>query len=334
MPRHAALLDVAGHLPAQVLTNQELADLYPTWPAEKIEAKTGIRERRIAGPDELASDLAAAAAEELFSRGRADREQVDYVLFCTQSPDYVMPTTACLLQDRLNLPQSAGALDFNLGCSGFVYGLGLAKGLVESGQASQVLLLTAETYSKWIHPQDYSVRTLFGDGAAAALIGAVESDEPALGPFVYGTDGSGAANLMVRAGGLRHPQAAPCGADQPGEGNLSMNGGEVFAFSLRAVPAAVDRLLVEAELDRDEVDLWVLHQANQYMLEHLRRKIQAPPEKFVIAMAESGNTVSATIPLALRVTADEGRLQPGHRVAVVGFGIGYSWAAGLLRWQG
>src|SRR5205814_5406449 len=136
---------------------------FPDWPVKKIEAKTGIHERHIAGAEQTSADLGFLAARKLFDSGACKPEGIDYLLFCTQSPDYFLPSTACLLQDRLGIPTTAGALDFNLGCSGYIYGLGLAQGLISSGQASNVLLITAETYSKFIHPRDKSVRTIFGD---------------------------------------------------------------------------------------------------------------------------------------------------------------------------
>ncbi len=183
-------------LPDTVLTNEQLSLEFPGWSVEKIEEKTGISERRIAGPGEFASDLGVSAVQRLFASGACQPSDVDFLLYCTQSPDYYLPTTACLMQERLAIPTTAGALDFNLGCSGYIYGLGLAKGLVETGQARNVLLVTAETYSKFIYPQDRSVRTLFGDGAAATLIQGAESPVDCIGPFVYGTDGRGADNLI------------------------------------------------------------------------------------------------------------------------------------------
>jgi 3-oxoacyl-[acyl-carrier-protein] synthase-3 len=221
-----------------------------------------------------------------------------------------------------------------------VYGLGLATGLIESGQARNVLLITSETYSKFIHPGDKSVRTLFGDAAAATLISAVDTQVAGVGPFIYGTDGKGAANLIVPAGGMRKPhapQTAVVSADDSGnersEDNLYMNGAEIFAFTLRTVPKAVENLLAKSALSVDDVDLFVFHQANQYMLEHLRLKMKLPAEKFVVAMSDCGNTVSSTIPIALSRAHEQGRIVEGARVMLVGFGVGYSWGACLLRWQ-
>ncbi len=337
----AALRAVNYVVPESRLTNDDLSAAFEGWSAEKIEQKTGIRERRIASPGECSSDLAFGAARRLFGTGVCGPCDVDFVLLCTQTPDYVLPTTACLLQERLGIPRTAGALDYNLGCSGYVYGLGLAKGLVETGQARRVLLLTAETYSKLIHPLDRSVRTLFGDAGAATLVEATscEAEDLPIGPFVYGTDGTGAANLMVPKSGFREPPGAEDGtAAQDEQGNwrapsqLYMNGAEIFNFSIRTVPACVSRLLEEAHIQTSDVDLFVFHQANRYMLEHLRRKMGIPQDRFVIAMSDTGNTVSATIPIALCEAAAAGQLRHGMRVALVGFGVGYSWAAALVRW--
>ena len=323
----AAVRAIEYHVPEKVLGNDELADAFSGWTPAKIADKLGIVERRIAAPEECASDLAVAAARKLFASGACRPEEIDFLLLCTQSPDYFLPTTACILQDRLGLPTSAGALDFNLGCSGFVYGLSLAKGLVETGQAANVLLLTAETYSKFVRPDDRSTRPLFGDAAAATLVrgrrDAAGGGLPWLGPFVFGSDGKGAENLIVAGGGMRRPARSP--------GRLHMNGPEIFTFALRAVPHAVRALLDRAERTIDDVDLFVFHQANRYMLEHLRDRLKIPPEKFVVAMSHVGNTVSSTIPIALKEAAGRGLLPAGKLVMLVGFGVGYSWGATLMR---
>lgn len=338
-----AITAIEYYLPETVLSNAELAAEFPEWPAEKILEKTGVWERRIAASDECASDLAVAAAEKLFASGVCGPGDIDYLLFCTQSPDYFLPATACVLQHRLGIGTHAGALDFNLGCSGFVYGLGLAKGLIVSGQAESVLLLTAETYSKFMHPRDKSVRTLFGDAAAAILIQKLEGNgddsQSWIGPFVWGTDGKGAANLIVPAGGMRQREAAEVPVQDDfgnirSNRNLYMNGPEILQFTLRVVPEAVQKLLSLAHLQLGDVDLFVFHQANQYMLDYLRKKLQIPPAKFVVCLRHCGNTVSSTIPIALKHAASEGTLRPGHRVMLVGFGVGYSWGATLIRWVG
>lgn len=325
----ATIRAIEYHLPEAVLSNQDLARSFSDWKEQAIFAKTGIAERRICADGECASDLAVRAAEKLFMSGLVDRTSVEALLLCTQSPDYLLPTTACLLQDRLGLPTTLAALDFNLGCSGFVYGLSLAKGLIETGQVRNVLLITAETYSKFLHPRDKSVRTLFGDGAAATWIEADDREEAGIGPFVFGTDGRGANHLIVRQGGARGAGPEPVAASAE---HLCMNGPEIFRFTLEAVPPCVHQLCSRSGLALEQVDLFVFHQANAYMLEHLREKIGIPADKFFVHVESCGNTVSSTIPIALKEAADSGRLRPGMRVMLVGFGVGLSWAATLIRW--
>jgi 3-oxoacyl-[acyl-carrier-protein] synthase-3 len=336
---HAKLAAIEYYLPEKIVSTSDLAAEFPEWSVEKIDEKTGIHERHVAAPDECSSDLAAAAARKLFDSGACHPRDIDYVLLCTQTPDYFLPTSACLIQEELGIPVTAGALDFNLGCSGYVYGLGLAEGLIATGQAQQILLLTAETYTKFLHPLDKSVRTIFGDAAAATLLTAADLEPPLLGPFVYGSDGSGAPNLIVPTGGMRQPrtpQTAVAAEDDSGNlrapDNLFMDGAEIFNFTLAAVPKSVQSLLDKAGLTLDQVDLFVFHQANKYMLDHLRKRMKIPPEKFQVSMAHCGNTVSSTLPIALKHAQLEGRLANGDLVMLVGFGVGYSWGATLLRW--
>jgi len=334
---YSCLKDVAVYLPEQVLANDELAMLYPEWPADKIFDKTGIKERRIASAVQTAADLAYQAAINLFEQGKIKPEDIDYIILCTQAPDYILPTTACILQDRLGVSKQAGALDINLGCSGFVYGLSLAKGLIETGSARCVLLLTADTYSKYIHPMDKSVRTLFGDAAAATAIVATKGDSERIGPFVFGTDGSGAKNLIVEAGMSRVPKSNETCVEHTDDSdnvrsrnNLYMNGAEVMAFSLKEVPKAADALLLKAGKTKEEVDFFLLHQANKFMLEALCKKLKTPPEKLPILVDDCGNTVSSTIPIALFKLRHQGRLKVGNKLMLIGFGVGYSWAACLM----
>jgi 3-oxoacyl-[acyl-carrier-protein] synthase-3 len=337
--RKAAIVATASYLPERELTNEELArDLAGDWTAEKIFQKTGIHTRHIAGPNECASDLGVRAAQTLFERGACGPDEVDYLLFCTQSPDYFLPTTACLVQARLGLPTSCGAIDFNQGCSGFVYGLSLAKSLVEAGLARHVLLITAETYSKFVNPRDRSVRTVFGDAAAATLISGIESESDRLGPFVFGTDGRGAENLIVPVGGLRRPlteAALEEREDKSGnwrsDANLYMNGPEIFNFTLSTLPKAVASLLQKSGQTLDDVGYFIFHQANQFMLDRLRAKLSIPPEKFCVDLDWCGNTVSSTIPIALERAVASATVRPGMQVMLVGFGVGYSWAAAMMR---
>ncbi|KPX18554.1 3-oxoacyl-ACP synthase [Pseudomonas syringae pv. delphinii] len=338
MTSHARIVDIEYELPVHSLDNETLAREFPEWDVDKIFAKTGIGERHIIDENETASDLAYRACEKLFLKGDIQRDEIDALIYCTQSPDYVLPATACILQHRLQLPTTCAAFDFNQGCSGFIYGLGIAKGLIESGQCKNVLLVTAETYSRYIHPQDKSVRTLFGDAAAVTLLRATEGG-PFLDRFRYGSDGSGAENLIVPIGGARRPSAEniepPAYGDDSGnvrtDANLYMNGPAIFEFSMKRVPQLFASLF-DDEVGVSDVDLFVFHQANHFMLDALRRRLKLPAEKFVSAFQHCGNTVSCTIPIALKESMDKGVLKPGDRVAAVGFGVGYSWGACVIRW--
>jgi len=319
---NARIAAIEYHLPENILSNEMLSHEFPDWSVQDIANKVGIIERRIAAPAECASDLAVQAATRLFESGVAKPSDIDFILLCTQSPDHFLPTTACLLQQRLAIPTTAGALDFNLGCSGFVYGLGLAKGLIESGQARRLLLITAETYSKFMAPEDRGTRAIFGDAAAATLLEAIDSQDSWISAPVYGTDGAGAKNLIVERGATR------C----PGPPTLLMVGPEIFNFTIKRIPALVNETLKKASLILADIDLFVFHQANKFMMEHLRKKLAVPEERFVTFLSHCGNTVSSTIPIALHQMQKEGRLQRGQTVMVVGFGVGYSWAASILRW--
>lgn len=333
----AAVKSIASYFPAKTLENEELAKDFGDWDAAKILAKTGIASRHLASSGECASDLGVEAARKLFATGVCGQQDIDFLLFCTQSPDYFLPATACVLQSRLGLPTHCGALDFNQGCSGFVYGLSLAKGLVETGAARNVLLITAETYSKFINPRDRSARTIFGDGAAATLVSAVEADHDLIGPFVFGTDGRGAQRLIVPAGGMRQPVTPETAIEMEDGGNwrspqnLYMDGPEIFNFTLRVVPAALKELLKRSGVELAQVDYFVFHQANKFMLDRLQAKLQIPVAKFCLYMETCGNTVSSTIPIALEYALRAGQVKPGNRVMLIGFGVGLSWAATMIE---
>jgi len=336
-PRHAQLTAVASHLPEAMLTNDALAQEFTDWSAQKILDKTGIAVRHLAAAGETASDLAFHAAEKLFAEHDIDRAGIDFLILCTQAPDHLLPSSACVLQQRLGLSTSCGALDFNLGCSGFVYALAMAQGLIEAGIRRQVLILTADTYSKLINPRDRSVRTLFGDGAAASLV-TLGAAEPALGPFVLGTDGSGAGNLIVPAGGMRLARSAATAVEREdasgnwrSDNDLFMDGAEIVQFTLGAVPRTMQELLTTAGKTLADIDHVIFHQANKFMLDALRRKIKIPEEKFVIEIDTVGNTVSSTIPIAIARARQSGRIRRGDLALLLGFGVGYSWAGTLAR---
>jgi 3-oxoacyl-[acyl-carrier-protein] synthase-3 len=336
----ASIRAISTHFPEATLTNDELAGLFSEWTPEKIEQKTGIRVRGIAREDETASDLAYHAAVKLFDGGLCRREEVDFVILVTQTPDYFLPASSCVLQHRLGLSTSVGAIDLNQGCSGWVYGLTLAKALVENGQSRCVLLLTADTYSKIMHDDDKATRPIFGDGAAATVIEAASPGTGNLiGDFVLGSDGTGTDHIVMRSGGFRcrKPAGGHLGADDFGslrsEDHIYMNGPEVFNFTLRAVPAVFNAVLERHQLTLAELDLVVFHQANHYMLEHLRIKLRIERERFLIALRDHGNITSSTIPNALLIAEREGRIRRGARILAMGFGVGYSWGGTVLTWD-
>jgi len=335
----AAVSAIEYYLPPKTVSTADLAAEFPEWAVDKIDEKMGIRERHVSAPGECASDLAVAAARRLFDSGACRPDQIDYVLLCTQSPDHFLPSTACLIQDRLGIPSGAGALDFNLGCSGYVYGLGLAQGLISSGQASTVLLITADTLTKFINPGDKSVRSVFGDAAAVTLLSADDSTAPLIGPFIYGTNGRGAPNLMVPAGGMRQPRNGETAVTVEDDGgnvrsrnDLFMDGAEIFTFSLDVVPQTVNSLLAKAGLQASDVDLFVFHQANARILSSLVERLDLPAERVVSAIAQTGNTSAASIPLALSVARDAQQLRRGARVLLAAFGAGATWAATTITW--
>ncbi len=327
----AYIKDIAYYLPEKVLTNEQIAQAFPEWSAEKVANKVGITERHIAADDETATDMAYHAAENLFAQG-VDRNAVDFIILCTQSPDYFLPSSACVLQDRLGLSKKCGAFDFNLGCSGYEYGLAIAKGLIVADIAKNILLLTSETYTKYLHEQDKGNRTIFGDGASASLVSTEGFAE--IGEVVVGTDGSGAENLIVRSLGSRHKDLMN-NAQVDEDGNiisgdhLYMHGGNVFNFTADVVPPMVEELLEKSHLKQDEVDLWVFHQANKYMINYLRKLLDIDKDKFYIYMQTVGNTVSSTIPIALCEARKEDRLH--GNILLAGFGVGLSWGGVMLH---
>lgn len=334
---------IASYLPASVLTNAELEQRFPDWSAAKILEKTGIAERHIAADGELASDMATIAARRLLERDGIDPGSIDILVFCSQSLDYILPSSACLIQDRLGLPTSCMSFDLSLGCSSYVHGLSIVSALLEAGRGRRALVLTADTYSKYLDPEDRAVVTLFGDAGTATLldIDDVAGLPACLGPFVSGSDGAGARDLIIESGGNRNAtpglsssESPPLPAQRPHRADrLFMDGPKIFEFSLRRVPDALTRVLEAAHLAASDIDLFVFHQANRFMLDALKRKLKIPAERFALEMEDVGNTVSSSIPLALERLVAANRIKSGAVLALVGFGVGYSWAAGIARWK-
>lgn len=325
---------ISYYLPDTVVTNEQLVKEFPEWSVEKVAKKVGVNNRHIAAPDETAGDLAEKAARKLFKEYEIDPATIDFVLLCTQSPDYHLPPTACLLQNKLGIPTSAGAFDYDLGCSGCIYGMAIAKGLIMAGIARNVLLLTAETYSKYLHLKDKGNRSIFGDGAAACLISSEGKAE--IGEFCLGTDGSGAQKLIVMTGSARHPKKdGRSYVDIEGhmkyDDYLYMDGGGIFNFTLDTVPPMIKNLLEKNNLKDEEIDKYVFHQANKFMLNTLRKVCLIPKDKFYVNLENTGNTVSSTILIALKQCLESGGISEGMKIMIAGFGVGLSWGGTILK---
>lgn len=299
---------------------------------ENLREKTGVDCRRVAADHECASDLGVFAAQRLFESQSLDPGQIDFLLFCTQTPDYLIPSSACLIHARLGVPSTAGALDYNLGCSGYLYGLSLAKGLIESGQARNVLLITADTQSKLAGPGADERIQSYGDGASATLIAASSDAElaPGIGPFVFGTDGTGAEHMIVRNSGFRGRAAAASGEEAAIQIHVDSLG--LFESGMRVVPELVHQVLGRAALSFDDIAIVVFYQAGQTALELLRRRAGIPDGKLFISMKDCGNVSASNIPIALKRAFDQGVLKKHDRVLLAGFGSGNSWAGAVIRW--
>lgn len=322
-------------LPKTTYTNTDFFAEFPELKGSSLE-KTGVKSRQIAQKEDISSDLALAAAELLIQEEGIHKDDIDFILYNSADLDYYTPATSCVLQGKLGLKASCGAMDIVNGCSSFVYGLGIAAGIIESMGARNVLLLTSSALTKFIHPRDKANRFLFGDGAAATLI--THSEKPAIGPFVYGTDGASYERIIIRDGFARFPLSESSHQERTDEyGNTTsdahfvMNGTAIFLFSSRRVPAMIDELLQKAQLQKNDIDLFIFHQPNVFLNEHLRHKMNIAPERFFHCMENFGNTVQSTIPIAIREAQLAGKLKPGMRVLFAGFGTGLSWAATIAQ---
>ena len=323
---------ISYYLPEKVVSNEDLVACFPEWTVDKIAGKIGVSERHVAAENETAGDMAVKAAEKLFDEHNIDRGTIDFLILCTQSPDYFLPSTACVIQEKLGLSTNCGAFDIDLGCSGYEYGLATAKGFIVAGIAKNILLLTAETYNKHLHPKDKGNRTIFGDGAAATLVSTDGFGR--IGEFSLGTDGRGATGLIHKSGAWRH-QAAVNDLAFDDNGNpfssdyLFMDGKAIFDFTADVVPAMVDDVLSKNGLTQNDIDLFIFHQANKFMINYLRKLIGIERSKFFIYLDKVGNTVSSTIPIAMKEAAKEGQLR--GKILLAGFGVGFSYGAVVVE---
>ncbi len=319
----AKIIGICTHIPKKKLSNEELVNKFGKWTAEKIYSKTGIKNRGISSENETAADLAIQACEKLFAQEKIDRSEIDMTIFVTQTHNQCIPTTACEIHQALCLRKECGAFDINQGCTGYIYGLQLANSLIESGSAKHVLVLTGDTYTKLIKENDASLATLFGDGASATIVSTQEFREegPKIGSFEFGTDGSGAELIKSTYGGFRKWDFE----DQ----SLYMNGAGIMEFTLKMVPQAVNKYLVNTNTKIDNYDKIILHQANKLILDRLYSKLGAD-NRGIISMEETGNTVSTSIPLILEGLLNN-KSETIRSILLVGFGVGLSWGITSIR---
>ncbi len=329
--------DIAYHLPERIETIEMLTQENPDWDMEVVKNRTGVFTRHIAGMDETALDLAIEACDKLFSQNEGLAEKIDGILFCTESGDYPLPPNSCILHKKLGLSEDVFATDFNLACSGYVYGLSLAQGLILSKAASNILLVTADTYSKYINEKDRSVKVLFGDGAAVSWISAADSAGGMIA-IRCATSGEGYERFIVPAGGCRQPKSEETSrpvVDNHGDvrtlEEIHMDGKDILMFVMQKVPKQVNALLKKNEMTVADIDLFIFHQASKMVLDTLQRVLRIPPEKNYRNLPDIGNTVSASIPIAIKDAQDQGKLSPGDRLLLSGFGVGLSWGTAIIE---
>ena len=334
---HSKIKSISFYLPNDILTNEDIVLLFPDRNEDSIIKSFGIRKRHIREPNQTGSDLAFLAAKRFFDENLDfDISKIDFLIFCTEGLDYKAPTSSSVLHYRLGLNQNCGCIDMPMGCAGYIYGLSLANAMIVSGNATNVLLLVSDIPSSVIHSQDFDLRCIFGDAGAATLIQA--SEQNGIGSFVFGNDGEGAKNLIVERGSTRAPidqewiEKYKDEQEYLAHGKMEMNGLEIARFSLQRVPSLLDETLKKNNINFDDIDLFVFHQASKFILSALQRKCKIPKEKFYEYYEEVGNTVSCSIPIALKHAEREGKLKTGHKVMLLGFGVGYTWGGTIVEW--
>jgi 3-oxoacyl-[acyl-carrier-protein] synthase-3 len=333
--RGVGVAGLAVAVPAQARTVADDEQVFGVERARRVSESVGVSTRRVAPPGVCTSDLCQRAADSLLDNLGWGRDTIDALVLVTQTPDYLLPATSCVLHAKLGLADHCAVLDVNLGCSGYVYGLWLLARLLDGVGLRRGLLLAGDTISRIVSPFDSTTALLFGDAGSAT---ALEWDDSSQMLFDLHTDGTGYRHLMVPAGGCRQPhseQTARREMQQDGnirsEEDLFMNGAEIFSFSLRAVPPSINAVLSLVGWSVEQVDAFVLHQANQFILQHLRKRMRLDEQKVVIALEEYGNTSSASIPLAIAHALRTRLTHSSLNLVLVGFGVGLSWASAALR---
>ncbi len=309
-------------VPDRVFTNKDL-EQYVDTTDEWIVERTGIRERRFATEDQALTDIAGPAARDALAAAGVEAASIDLIVVATVTPDMMFPTSSALLADELGMPDAA-AYDLLAGCTGFMYAIAQAYGMLASGLAKRALVIGGDVLSKILDWEDRSTLVLFGDGAGAVVLDAV--DEGGFLGFELGADGGGGENLWLPGSGSRHfPDADKL---------VKMNGREVFKFATRVMVSSAEKVLAECGLTVDDVDVYVPHQANKRIIDHATHKLGIPEEKVVVNVHKYGNTSSGSIPLALADAAADGRLRKGELVLMTGMGAGLTWGSALIEWTG
>lgn len=324
------------HLPEASLTNDMLKKSHPQWEVDKVGAKSGVSNRFIAKEDETAFDLACVAVEKLSSNGY-DLSKIDGIIFCTQSPDYIMPSNAFLIHKHFNFKSQVWAFDYNLACSGFIYGLSIARGMIATGMAKDVLLINADTYSKYINPNDRATRILFGDAASATVISAMEESE--IIDVELASEGSKYDSFYIPSGGIKHPKneqtkeiEVDLSGNEKSQENIHMNGFGVWKFISKIVPIQINEILKRNNYKIEDFDFVGFHQASKLTLDSLIKSLKIDPEKVYSNLEGIGNTVSASIPILLKDAMDLNKLNRGDLVLLSGFGVGLSWGTIILKY--
>ena len=319
-----SLRKISYYLPKNVQNNNQLKLIHPDWDIEKVQKKTGIYQRYIANYDETSLDLGFYACKNLFKEYDLNPEEIDALLFISQTPDYALPPSSCILQEKLGLSKNILALDINLGCSGFVNSLAVASSLLQSNNMNNCLIICAETYSKFIDRNDRTNKMIFSDASAACLV-EKNNSKSYIGEFSFGCDGTGARELIVEGSGARD-------IVDRNQQKLFMNGPAILLFTLSQVPILLKKTLNNNGLSLNDIDLFIFHQASKLVLDLLCEKIGIEKHKTFSNLEKKGNTVSCSIPIALKDASLENRIEPGNKVLIIGFGVGYSLGSTIIRW--
>lgn len=335
---NVGLKAIAYSFGENTVSNIQIKEEHPDWDMEQVFQRTGVRSRPIAASGETALSMAIKATQKLFEKITLEPSEIGALIFCTQTPDHILPPNSSLLHGELGLSKNVMAFDINHACSGFIYSVGIARGLIESGISKNVLVVTADTYSRLIHPQDRSTLSLFGDGAASTLI-SVESPRLIILDMSFGSSGKNASRFVVKNGGMKSSKSLKNNLLPDASGRVNspdhiyMDGMGVLSFFTSTIPPVVRELLAKNNKSVEDIDFFVFHQASSLALGGLARALKIPQEKMIIDLEDTGNLVSASIPVALGRLLEKNAIRQGQLIVLCGFGVGLSWGAALIEVQ-